>query len=456
MVRVGVRRGPLRSGAVALAVAAMWTLFGSGFVTPASLASAVDPACSQLPAATAPIQDPSWTQPMYDAPEKLWPFSRGAGVTVAVLDTGVDADHPQLTGKVSAGFDEVRDYPEGDVDCGPHGTGIASVIAGARLSGIGTYGLAPDAMILPVRITDKPQLSPSNKGQSPQAMAAGITYAVAQGAQVVVVSAVLFGNYPLVEKAVKAAVAAGVVVVAAVGDAHDDALGVKPDPKNLTPYPAAYPGVIGVTAVDPTGLRVPKSQIGSYVDLAAPGSDIIAAGRGGQQVYAGTSIATAFVGAAAALLLAQKSSTLSGVTGADLVSEVSTRLFGTVSPGPGGPEDLQYGHGIVDPYRALTEGMSEASPEVMPGMTPAPVDAAAQKRAAERADTEKTTLILVGVLAAVVIAAIATAIILPRGRVRRWRPTRRTETASAGEDGPEFIPPDALFKPPDDLVDERR
>lgn len=413
-------------------------------------AAAVDPACERPPAPAPIVRAAPWAaQDLYNAPEKLWPFSTGARVTVAVVDSGVDSGHFQLRGRLLTGYDFVRDEPDGDVDCLPHGTAVASIIAAKRVPGIGFFGLAPGVTILPVRIVDKVQLTAQSDGLDPGALAAGINYAVDRGADVVNVSAVIYDDDPRVAQAVETAVSRGVVVVAAAGNAHppQQSGAVATDPA-LTPYPAAYDGVIGVGAIGPDRQRVPSSQIGPYVDLVAPGAQVTAAAIGGHNNrYEGTSFATAFVSASVALVLARRPSLLGPVTGRDRNTAVTKRLLATASPVAGAPNSLAYGHGVVDPYRALTEPTTELLPADVPGQTPPPRDIAAERLAVARRTAHADAVLLgtaVGVLVLVVLAGV---LLLPRAHRRRWRTGRCVETLPPGDDdGPEFLPGHVLFE----------
>jgi subtilisin family serine protease len=201
-----------------------------------------------------------------------------------------------------------------------------------------------------------------------------------------------------------------VVVVAAAGNQHQ---GTEVDP---TPYPAGYPGVLGVGAVDETGTRLPTSQVGAYVDLTAPGAGVLAAARGqGLASYDGTSFAVPFVAATAALVW-QYHPTLSA-------DQVISRILGTVDPAPGGagPAD-GYGRGILNPYRAVTEQLTPAGVAVPPAAHLAPPDQARASDTASGSRTAAGLLALGAVLLAGLIALVAS--VLPHGAARRWQPGR--------------------------------
>lgn len=415
-------------------------------------ALALKPACANAPKASGVIEQEPWNQAWFDAPDKIWPFSTGAGTTVAVIDAGVDGTHPQLIGKVLPGYDFNRNVAQGDTDCLPHGTAEAGVIAATRLSGIGSYGLAPDAKILPIRISQRAAVDDKSDPVDPVKLAAGINYAVDQGANVIDCGVVSYSNAPVVAAAVRRAVNHGVVVVAMVGDSHSqDRDGIGPT-RLPPPYLASYPGVIGVGAIDSDARRVPTSQIGPYVDLVAPGSDVVASAIAGQSTFDGTSIASAFVAAAAALVLGARPSLTGGLSGAARVQAVTKRLLATGGPELSAEQDMAYGAGVVDPYRALTEAASDRLPAPLaPHASPPPPVRDPAKESAARAGRHANShaLLLAEIVGAVIVVMIAVALVVPRGRARRWQAVRARETPRAPvDDTPEFVPSEALFEAP--------
>lgn len=230
-------------------------------------------------------------------------ISTGAGVTVAVLDTGVDTDHPMVKGSVTTGPDFVKSGAKrGDEYWGDHGTAMASQVLEA----------APDAHILSVRvIMDERDPQWVRGGKRPFAddpVHNGIRYAVDHGADVISMSfgdviAELGGYDTRLEADVRYAVAHGVTLVAAAGNGGDLAM---PGATNNDSYPAAYPGVIGVGAADRGGGRAVFSQVHAYVTVLAPGVRVYAAKHyGTYQVIDGTSSAAALTAGAAALIRAK-------------------------------------------------------------------------------------------------------------------------------------------------------
>jgi type VII secretion-associated serine protease mycosin len=235
-----------------------------------------------------------------------WSQSRGSGVTVAVLDTGVLRSAPDLTGEVTAGPDyTVGANPPGYVPPHLHGTYIGSIIAGHGSGpgdSEGMIGVAPRAKILSVRVIlddQEPGFTVYNENASyDDAVANGIRYAVRHGAEVINMS--LGGTEATrgLRVAVAYAIEHNVVVVAAAG--NDGKTG-----RAYTPYsyPAAYTGVISVAAVGAGGKRASFSDQNSSVVVSAPGLGVVGAGPGGSYLLGdGTSPASAFVAGIAALI----------------------------------------------------------------------------------------------------------------------------------------------------------
>ncbi|MGC9668211.1 type VII secretion-associated serine protease mycosin [Planosporangium sp. 12N6] len=407
------------------AAAVLVTAMTAGVVPVGPRPAAAAPAgCPVAPPQSLPAAgDTPWAQQRFN-PARFAPFADGRNIVVAVIDSGVDAEHPQLRGHVAAeGKDYIDAAAAGRQDCVGHGTAVASLIAAQQVTGTAFRGLAPGVTILPIRVTEQVDVQGNVTGRTaaqPEAsFAAAIRYAVDHGARVINMSVVLGRDDPEVKSATAYAVARNVVVVAAVGNGHGkanaadtDESGAKDDPAL---YPAAYDGVIGVGAIDRNGVRFEASQVGKFVDLVAPGAEITAAVPGrGYQVFNGTSMATPFVSAAAALVIQYRP---------DLSArEVAARLLATADPAPGGPGSHQYGAGVVNPYRALTEGISSEPPK-----SPAPIPAVrpdpdAEAAAAAAARTRTVALVLAAGVAGLALVVVLVAVVVPRGRQRGWRP----------------------------------
>ncbi|MEH1056003.1 type VII secretion-associated serine protease mycosin [Micromonospora sp. CPCC 206171] len=378
-------------------------------VSSATPARAAAPACSAPLAPARSVTGVPWAQRRY-APERLIPLATGAGVIVAVIDSGVDRRHPQLRGRVLDGADFLDPGGDGTRDCAGHGTGVASIIAAASVDGIAFHGLAPRARILPVRVSEQQVVEGRESGRTVGAadFARAIRWAVDHDADVLNLSVVLYADDPAVREAVSYAVRRDVVVVAAAGNLHDSG-----DPR---PYPASYDGVLGVGAISPDGTRAAFSQAGPYVDLVAPGSDVLmAAPEQGHHRAEGTSYATPFVAATAALVR-QYRPELSA-------TEVTRRIVGTTDPAPGDGRG-GYGAGVLNPYRAVTETGAAATAgargaAALPADRPNPALLAQRAR---RAAARDRALLVAGVTGAAVAAAVLLTLVLPRGAGRGWRP----------------------------------
>jgi subtilisin family serine protease len=279
----------------------------------------------------------------------------GTGVTVAVLDSGVDGTHPDLAGQVLPGYDATVNPPtpvaagaNGDVE--GHGTFVSGLIGALRDNGIGVAGVAPGVKILPIRVTDDTETILSS------AVVRGVNLAIAHGAKVINMSFGGCGAVQAEQDAMDAARAAGVLVVASAGnlaDGHTNNNGVPV-------YPAAYRNVLAVGAVTRGGGLAPYSVEGTVVDLSAPGGlgdgtvDHDIAGLDRSQacaqppcysLRAGTSFAAPHVSGVAALVLSANP--------ALPPSEVERVLQSTaIDFGPLG-RDPGYGEGRVDAAGAL-------------------------------------------------------------------------------------------------------
>ncbi|GAA0219121.1 hypothetical protein GCM10010492_16310 [Saccharothrix mutabilis subsp. mutabilis] len=401
----GMRRHRTPALTAVLAVVALHVIGGSATAAPPA------GACHNAEPAHQRVREQPWAQQVLD-PRRVWPRSRGAGVLVAVVDSGVDSDHPQLArpGKVREGRDFVRGERSGAFDCVSHGTGVAGVIAADPLPGIGFHGIAPDAEILPVRVSER---DVGDRGESlridPRVLADGIRYAADMGAKVVNLSLAGFDDNAVVREAVAYAVGKDALVVAAVGNGQRD------ETTELPSFPAGYDGVLGVGAVDIDGARFTGSQVGPYVDLVAPGSQVVAPTRvDGHSYVDGTSFAVPFVSATAALVR----SAWPDLTAA----QVAQRLLATANPARGGRGSSAYGAGLVDPYRAVTDGLDPARPAALPPHVPAPPDQAALDQAAWLATTGDAARLGAATALAAVVVVVLLVVVRRRGRRRRWQP----------------------------------
>jgi type VII secretion-associated serine protease mycosin len=348
-----------------------------------------------MPVHTDYVRDAEWYL-SYLHVQQAWQTSRGAGVVVAVIDTGVNAKQPEISGNVLRGTDAYRDFTgDGQQDIDGHGTGMAGLIAAHGKGGnSGALGIAPDAKILPVR-------AGVGRNPSPESLRRSIEWAVDHGAKVLCIA--IGGGpsdqwAPVLDEALKA----DVVIVAAVGNRTQGATQVA--------WPAAYPGVVAAAGIDRTGKHADLSVTGPEVALSAPAVNIVSPGRNGQyQNGSGTSAATAIIAGAAALIRA-KYPTMPA-------AEVVHRLEATaIDAGPPGRDD-EYGYGILNLVGALTAEVPPLKPSASP-TAPAPASAspAAPAASAPQPDRDNTVrlLVLLGVLLAAAVAG--TTIALRRAR----------------------------------------
>jgi membrane-anchored mycosin MYCP len=163
-----------------------------------------------------------WPQARYDL-RRLAGVADGAGITIAVIDSGVDANHPQLAGRVLPGEDLLTPGGTGQRDCVGHGTAVASIIAAGPATGVDFTGVAPKARILPFRVTERELIDgrPQGRDGSPDGLARAIRDA-ADRVQVINLSLTQEADDPRLRAAVGYALARDVVVVAAVGNQHRD------------------------------------------------------------------------------------------------------------------------------------------------------------------------------------------------------------------------------------------
>ncbi|HEY3240295.1 MAG TPA: S8 family serine peptidase, partial [Acidimicrobiia bacterium] len=329
------------------------------------LALEADQPVTMLGSATLePLRSTQWNLDMV-AFEASWSTATGSGVTVAVVDSGVDAAAEDLAGAVLPGWDVTTHTPGGTTDPVGHGTHVAGIIAARAGNRVGIAGAAPGVRILPVRV-----LGASGKG-SLSDVAEGIDWAVDHGADVINLSLGGPGGSSVYRSLLDNARRRGVVVAAAAGNEAQNG--------NPVIYPGADPDVIAVASLQPTGLRAASSTSGPWVDLSAPGASIVAPCPdaastcalarsydpwlpSGYARLSGTSMASPHVAAAAALLLSARP---------DLSPAEVQALLQATADDLGAPgTDPEYGAGLVDPLEAL--GRVRPAPAPAPVGTPAP------------------------------------------------------------------------------------
>ncbi|MFJ9468968.1 type VII secretion-associated serine protease mycosin [Streptomyces caniferus] len=312
-----------------------------------ALASSVLAVLPAIPAEADALRAQEWALQAVHA-QQAWRTTKGEGVTVAVLDTGVDANHPDLEGQVLPEQDLVGfGAGPGDSAWAQHGTGMASIIAGhghGRGRENGVLGLAPAAKILPVRVILEDDDSERERARTEKAgaLADGIRWAADHGADVINMS---LGDdsesahpEPREDAAIQYALGKGIPVVASAGNGGQKG--------NHVSYPAAYPGVIAATAVTHLGGRARFSTRHWYATVSAPGFDIVMADTGDGYLSGwGTSPAAAFVSGAVALIR----SAHPGLS----PEQIRRLLTSTAQDKPEGGRDDDYGAGLIDPAAAL-------------------------------------------------------------------------------------------------------
>lgn len=274
----------------------------------------------------------NWAGSLLGIPD-VWVQTQGQNTTVAVLDTGVDTDHPDLESAIIGSRDFTGDGIE---DVNGHGTHCAGIVA-ARLNGSGFVGVAPKCNLLIGKVL-------GNDGSGAYSwISEGVYWAVENGATIISMS--LGGpqsDHGLYE-AIQYALFYGVHVICAAG--NEGALF-----ENSIGYPGRYGGVITVGAHDPNGNPSGFSSRGGEVDLLAPGSDIWSTWLdGGFAELSGTSMATPFVAGLAALIVSKHLSSQSNDTPLQNTEDLKNHLLRMASH-PGW-HDNQTGYGPLQPFR---------------------------------------------------------------------------------------------------------
>lgn len=312
-----------------------------------------------------------WGLSKINAPA-AWDRTTGnASIVVAVIDTGVDLNHPELAPLLVPGFDMVDLGPnptppagyrfEGDFqgrDATPqdevgHGTHVAGTIACLSNNAAMVAGVTWQCRVMPVKVLTRLVniANPTRVSGTGSAadIAAGIRWAVDHGARVLNMSLGGPSDTQVERDAVAYAIARGVVVCAAMGN---------DGPTGTTSFPAAYPGVVAVGAIDVADHRAWFSQVGPHIDLVGPGVDILSTvWDDGTATMSGTSMATPHVAGVAALVLSVKPS-LSGAQVADILRQTARPLRDNPSdPVP----NNSYGFGCVDALAAV----NRASPPII-------------------------------------------------------------------------------------------
>jgi subtilisin family serine protease len=294
------------------------------------------PTAAQFPqnpaklAGLAPRPELTWGVARVHAPA-AWDVTEGAGVKVAIIDTGIDLNHPDLAGKVDGGYSAITktERPEDYQDDNGHGTHVSGTVAALR-DGKGVVGVAPKARLYAVKVLD------ADGSGNLSDVVDGIIWAAKNGMQVANMSLGAPTDSPAMHRAVQFARGSGLIIVAAAGNS-----GATDNPG--VGYPGAYGSdLITVSASDSNDKLASFSSHGPAVKFIAPGVDVVSAKLGGGFIsFNGTSMATPHVTGLVALAVSQGWTGLSGPDG------VLAQLTKAAKPLPGlGVEEE--GAGMID------------------------------------------------------------------------------------------------------------
>lgn len=284
-------------------------------------------------AATDPRYAEQWALPAIGI-DAAWSVTRGAGVTVAVIDSG-SGPHPDLDANLDPGrnlFMGADEVGAPDVDTVGHGTHVAGIISAVANNGVGVAGVAPESRILPIRV-----LGPDGRGRSGDVIAA-VRLAADSGARVINLSLGGDQESPALSDAIRYAHDKGALVVAAAGN---------DGPTAAPKWPAAFELTIAVAFTDQLNVPSARSQSGEYIDIAAPGVSILSTANGDYGYSSGSSMAAGFVSGAAALLFAAQP-TLTNAQVRDILLRTATDI---AAPGI----DPLTGYGLLNLRAAFDE-----------------------------------------------------------------------------------------------------
>ena len=336
-INVHVLQAPV--GAEEQAAAALMKTGLFSYVEPDFIATVVGTAVTP----SDPDYSSQWHLASINAPT-AWSITTGtAGSSIAMIDSGADSTHPDLSSKLVAGWNFVTGTSNTADDNG-HGTAVAGVAAAATNNGIGIAGVSWNNAIMPLVVAD------STGSASYSNVASAIQYAADHGARVINISLGGASASSTLQNAVNYAWAKGAVIFAAPGNSSSS-----------TPYyPAACTNVVAVSATEPNGALASFSNYGNYIDLAAPGDSILTTMNGGGYGYwAGTSFSSPIVAATAALALSVQPG-LSASALVNLLEQNADQLGGYTG------WNQYFGNGQVDAYKAVVAAQNVVGDKTPP------------------------------------------------------------------------------------------
>ena len=350
-------------------------------------------------------RDAEWMLTALDIAE-AHKITTGEGVVVGLLDTGVDTTHPDLTGVVIGGKDSWSPKRDGQTDATGHGTAMASLIAGhghGEGGRDGVLGVAPGAKILSYGA-----LKPGQDRYDFEENANGLEWLIDNGANVIVIAQSGGSSYPREEALIKEAVDRGIIVVAGVGNRAPFGNGAG--------FPGAYDDVLSISGTNPSGgLCEPSVRGEPTVDFAAPCEDVtVAAPGGGYVTDSGTSMSTAIAGGVVALIKWQ----WPDMSKPDVYRQLA---FTADDLGVQG-KDADFGYGLINPVRALTQEPQANSSAHPPHRRDDPIYASASPASSQVAEAGGGSIFwllwgIVGIVGMIGLSAVAIAIM--RGRRSR-------------------------------------
>ena len=276
--------------------------------------------------------------------ESAWTVTKGISETIiAIVDSGINLNHPEFAGRLVPGYDFINNDDDPTDDHG-HGTHVAG-IAAAGINGFGTVGVCPECKLMPVKVLNQ------RNGGTWGTVSKGILFAVDNGADVINLSLGATITSTTLISSVQYALDNGVVIVAAAGNMGSD-----------SPfYPAAVPGVIGVSGTDSQDQYWGVSNYGDYIDVAAPAVNIYSCyhdlvNTSGYAYMSGTSMASPFVTGLVGLILSRRP---------ELTGDEVLNLMGNTAKDLGDPgRDAYYGFGRVDAHKALVAANDGIDPSL--------------------------------------------------------------------------------------------